>query len=163
MLPLIGGARLGLGSCSVVSERAKPEQTGGIVRVIVGYDGSDHAKRALERAIDMAGDDGEMVVVASAEPDVESPMTEGGRQDPSEIQRRRRAVEEAKSMLAGRTGSVDFVEAYGDPGNAIVKAADGADLVVVGSRGLSRLERLMLGSVSTKVVQRAPSDVLVVR
>ena len=133
------------------------------MRVVVGYDGSEHAKRAIDRAIDLAGDDGEMVVVASAEPDVESPMTEGGRQDPSEIQRRRRTVEEARGLLQGRKGSVEYVEAYGDPGTAIVKAAGGADLVVVGSRGLSRLERLLLGSVSTKVVQRAPSDVLVVR
>ena len=55
------------------------------------------------------------------------------------------------------------MEAYGDPGQVIVETGDDADLIVVGSRGLGRLERLFIGSVSTKVVQRANCDVLVVR
>lgn len=66
-------------------------------------------------------------------------------------------------MLKGSSVQADFVEAYGDLGTAIVNAANCADLVVVGSRGLGRIERVLLGSVSTKVVQRAPWDVLVVR
>jgi nucleotide-binding universal stress UspA family protein len=39
----------------------------------------------------------------------------------------------------------------------------GADVVVVGSRAHNPLERLLLGSVSTKVVHRAPCDAVVVR
>jgi len=46
---------------------------------------------------------------------------------------------------------------------AIVAAAKDADLIVVGSRGRTTLERLLLGSVSSKVIHRAKSDVLVVR
>lgn len=90
-------------------------------------------------------------------------MTEGGRQDPSDVRERREAIESARQILKDRGIQADFVEAYGDPGSAIVKAAEDGDLVVVGSRGLSRVERVLLGSVSTKVVQRAPCDVLVVR
>lgn len=133
------------------------------MKLVVGYDNSEHAKRALERAVEMSGDDSSMVVVASAEPDLEMPMTEGGRQDPSDVRERREAIESARQILKDRGIQADFVEAYGDPGSAIVKAAEDADLVVVGSRGLSRVERVLLGSVSTKVVQRAPCDVLVVR
>ena len=41
--------------------------------------------------------------------------------------------------------------------------AEGADLIVVGSRGLSTLPRLLLGSVARKVLLHAPQSVLVVR
>jgi nucleotide-binding universal stress UspA family protein len=89
--------------------------------------------------------------------------TEGAHQDPSEAEHRRQNLEDAKAFLAERGVEAETVEAYGDPGSAIVDAAEDADLVVVGSRGRNTLERLLLGSVSSKVVHRAKSDVLVVR
>jgi nucleotide-binding universal stress UspA family protein len=53
----------------------------------------------------------------------------------------------------------------GDPATLIGDVAEdrGADLIIVGNRGLNPLQRLMHGSVSSKVVERAESDVLVVR
>jgi nucleotide-binding universal stress UspA family protein len=133
------------------------------MKVVVGYDGSDHAMRALERAADLVGTDGQVVVVSSAEPRVTPAITGGGHLDPSEFAQRQQAVEEARSFLSERGIDTEVREAYGDPGSAIIEAGADADLVVVGSRGLNRVERLLLGSVSTKVVQRAPGDVLVVR
>jgi nucleotide-binding universal stress UspA family protein len=41
--------------------------------------------------------------------------------------------------------------------------APNADLIIVGTRGLNTAQRLLLGSVSTKVMHHAPCDVLVVR
>ena len=54
---------------------------------------------------------------------------------------------------------------FGSPGSRIVEAARefAADLVVIGSHGHNRLERLLLGSVSDSVVHHAPCSVLVVR
>jgi len=54
---------------------------------------------------------------------------------------------------------------WGDPASVIglVAGEEKSDLVVVGSRGRHGLARLFLGSVSDKVVHRAPSSVLVVR
>jgi len=53
----------------------------------------------------------------------------------------------------------------GDPAAAIVEYADkiGADLVVTGSRGLSSIKRVLLGSVSTGIVNHAKRPVLVVK
>jgi nucleotide-binding universal stress UspA family protein len=53
----------------------------------------------------------------------------------------------------------------GSPENKIVEVANRmkADLVVVGSHGYNRLERILLGSVSDSVVHHAPCSVLVVR
>ena len=54
---------------------------------------------------------------------------------------------------------------FGDPAEAICRVATElrVDLIVVGSRGPGRLDRLLLGSVSRAVVEQAPCSVLVVR
>ncbi len=133
------------------------------MKIVVGYDGSDAAKRALERAADMAGDGGQVLVVAAAESHARTGITEGAHLDPSEVERRREDLEEAQAFMSERGISVETTEAQGDPGDVVVEAAKGADLVIVGSRGLNPLQRLLLGSVSSKVVHRAECDVLVVR
>lgn len=53
----------------------------------------------------------------------------------------------------------------GDPGTEIVRAAEAqhADLIVMGTRGQTGLERLLLGSVARKVLQQAHCSVLVIR
>jgi len=51
----------------------------------------------------------------------------------------------------------------GRPGRRRRRVAKDADLAVVGSRGLNPLQRLLMGSVSSKVVHRAECDVLVLR
>ena len=70
-------------------------------------------------------------------------------------------------VLRGRRAGVkvEFLVWEGEPGPAIVEAAnaEGADLVVVGTRGRNRVERAVLGSVSDHVVRHAPCPVLIVR
>ncbi len=134
------------------------------MKVVVGFDGSEAARRALERASTAVnGDGGKLVVVAAAESHARTGITEGGHLDPSEVERRRHDLEEARSLLADEGVEVETIEAQGDPGTVILDAAKDADLVVVGSRGMNPLQRLLLGSVSSKVVHRAHCDVLVVR
>jgi nucleotide-binding universal stress UspA family protein len=134
------------------------------VTIVVGYDGSEPAKRALERGLRFREDE-PVVVVAVAELHARAVLTEGAQLDPSEIPRTQRALDEANAFLAERGIEADTVLAQGDPGDAIVKIADerGAQLIAVGHRGLNPLERIVLGSVSAKVVHRAHCDVLVVR
>jgi nucleotide-binding universal stress UspA family protein len=64
---------------------------------------------------------------------------------------------------AGISAGVELRE--GDPADQLIRAAQatGADLIVVGSRGLSTLPRLVIGSVARKVLLHAPQSVLVVR
>lgn len=54
---------------------------------------------------------------------------------------------------------------FGSPDSRIVETAEemGADLIVIGSHGYKRWERLLLGSVSDSVVHHAPCSVMVVR
>lgn len=85
--------------------------------------------------------------------------------DPAEVEQREKNLDEAGSLLAERGVEARLIEGHGDPAEAIVEEArqSGADLVAVGTKGKSLVERALLGSVSTKVVHEASCDVLVVR
>ncbi|ASY65768.1 Universal stress protein UspA-related nucleotide-binding protein (plasmid) [Sinorhizobium sojae CCBAU 05684] len=74
----------------------------------------------------------------------------------------RDAAENARSL---GVGTVDTRVEPGDYAETILAVADeiGADLIVIGSRGLGGLRGLLIGSVSQKVVQHAPCSVVVVR
>lgn len=134
------------------------------MNIVVGYDGSENAQRALERAAGLAGD-GEVTVVAAVR--AIPPIARGGGaagEDHDEAVRCERALEQAQAFLAERAVRAHAVKGIGHAGGAIVAeaAARGADLMVVGSRGLTAVERLVLGSVSTHVLHHAPCDVLIV-
>jgi nucleotide-binding universal stress UspA family protein len=135
------------------------------MKIVVGYDGSEAAKRALERAAAVAPDTSEVAVavVAVAEPYPRSGVTIPANFDPEEIERRRADLDDARSFLSDRGILAETRQVRGNPAEVLVDASKDADLVIVGSRGLNRLERLLLGSVSSKVVREAACDVLVVR
>jgi nucleotide-binding universal stress UspA family protein len=135
-------------------------------RIVVGFDGSEHAHKALERAADIAG--GAVVaVVCSA--DVSRYMRDpsGGVSaiEPAEAEARSAALAEARTYLKGRGIEGAYIEGVGNPADVMVQEAEdsGADMIVVGTRGLHATKRIFLGSVSTNVVHHAPCDVLVVR
>ena len=129
---------------------------------MVGYDGSDGARRALDRAADLAGYGSTVSVVNVARsiyahtfnelPDIES------------VETGKRLLAEARDRLAERQVTARVTERVGDAADELVEAAaeEAVDLLVVGRRGGSKLARLVLGSVSREVVAKAPCDVLVV-
>lgn len=133
------------------------------MRIVVGYDGSEHAQRALDRAAEMAGEGDHVVIVSAAEPHARIGITEGAHLDPSASRRGHDAAEKARAYLSERGIEGEVVEGQGDPGTAIIDAAKGADLIIVGTRGLNPMKRIVVGSVSSKVVHRAECDVLVIR
>jgi nucleotide-binding universal stress UspA family protein len=136
-----------------------------VSKIVVGYDGSDAARRGLERTAALA-DGAEVTVVSVAH--LLRPVGHGpGREplEPEEMARCDRALDESRAILAEKGIDVRAVRGVGDPASVLVEEARNweADLIVVGTRGLGPGERIMLGSVSTKVVHHAPCDVLVVR
>jgi nucleotide-binding universal stress UspA family protein len=132
-------------------------------RLVVGYDGSDSSRRALERVAGFAGPQTEVVVVAAVEPYPGSGVTIPANADEAEVRRRQADLVEAESLLEGFGVHASTRLLHGDPADALIDAAKDAELVVVGSRNLSRLQSFLLGSVSSRVVSGAPCDVLVVR
>jgi nucleotide-binding universal stress UspA family protein len=116
-------------------------------RIVVGYDGSEASRRALDAAADLAGYGSTLAVVSVQTPEV-----------------RESASREARNRLHERHLEAQYLEPAGDPSERLVEAAVelGADLLVVGRRSRTPVQAL-LGSVSSRVVRRAPCDVLVVR
>ena len=132
-------------------------------KIVVGFDGSEHGRRALERATALAKTGASLTVVSAAPVTV---LVRGGSAiSPVDAEERDHALTEARSLVSAAGVEATFVEGSGDPADVIVQEAEdtGADLIIVGTRGLNVAKRWLLGSISTKVVQHAPCDVLVVR
>ena len=143
--------------------------------IVVGYDGSDPAKRALTRAADFAEKLGTNLVVTSvAEPvamaeDTYVPGDAIGLAAPAIIPVPDRAeatreLQEAQQLLEGRNLEVAYEATVGGAAEGIVEVAKkhGADLIVVGTRDPGFLDRILGGDVSEAVSRRAHRDVLIV-
>jgi nucleotide-binding universal stress UspA family protein len=132
--------------------------------IVLAYDGSEPAKRALERTAELAN--GAAVTVISAVHILPAMGRAGAAIDEGEVTERKQELEDAAEYLRGKGIEPETVEARGvDVGDAILEEAreTDADLIVVGSSGKNLAERIVLGSVSSKVVHESPCDVLVVR
>ena len=119
-------------------------------KILVGYDGSDSARKAFETAVELAATHGaELYVLTVCRP----------------RRYHRGLLAELKPAVSAKGVKAHFEVAVGHPAEQIIYDADrhGADLVVVGDRGRSKFARWLLGSVSKQVVQYAGRPVMVVR
>ena len=144
--------------------------------IVVGYDGTRPAERALERAAEIAKALGGTVLVASCAPlgdavaDVPVgafglvpfayPVADAEHADDPWREHR----EHVSAYLDGIGVDHDFESALGRPAEEICEIAQerGADLIVVGTREPGFVDRLLTGSVSQGVARRAHCDVLIV-
>ncbi|MFC8620360.1 universal stress protein [Micromonospora purpureochromogenes] len=149
--------------CPVVVVRAG--QATGAGPVVVGVDGSESSRVALGFAVESAAQRRVplRVVRVFAPP--------AGRWRPSDhdeeatVAGERAAVEESLAPWRNTFPDVDVdIEvAPGNPAAALVDASRGAQLVVVGSRGLGGLRGMLLGSVSQQLLQHSSCPVVVAR
>jgi nucleotide-binding universal stress UspA family protein len=135
------------------------------LRIVVGVDGSEASANALEWAIDYARRSPAVVDVVTA---WTFPMVHGYARNHTvgEVEdEARKVVTAAMSHVAEEAPDVVVrgETADGEPGPVLVDAAKGADLLVVGARGESGLQRLFLGSVSSYCAKNASCSVMVVR
>lgn len=128
-------------------------------QIVVGYDGSEHARRALKRAAALAGAEGTVTLVTARRLLPASPGSAG-----REVHEHRSVLHEGRSRLQERGVAVRVIESLADPAKAIIDAARevDADLIVVGTRGRSAPARRLLGSVSAEVAEQAPCEVEIV-
>lgn len=145
-----------------------------IRKILVAVDGSEPSKKALEFACDLSDKfDAELAAVHVVEqvPGQQTQVLGTSHvtvtPDHAAIEKAGRSVADAARRLVeehgGELASTDVVS--GSPAKAILEAArrNGVDTIVMGSRGLSDLSGLLMGSVSHKVAHLAECTCIVVR
>jgi len=141
--------------------------------IVVGTDGSDTARQAVREAADLARQlNAALDIVSAYEPVSSQRLREESRQAPQDLQwtiTPREDVDatlrEAAEVVGGSGVKVQTFAREGDPADAILDVAEerGADLIVVGNKGMTGAKRFLLGSVPNKVSHHAPCSVLIVR
>src|SRR5215211_5397531 len=133
-------------------------------RILIAIDGSEVSRRALERVARFLKEDAEVAIVTVARPIYRDPRYTGYA-DPGDEEEQRRILYAARDALHGNGIAATGLAPTGDPAEEILAAAKQfeAELVVMGARSLGGVERLVLGSVSTKVMHQAVCDVLIVK
>jgi nucleotide-binding universal stress UspA family protein len=140
-------------------------------RILVAFDGSDHAKQALKEAAELAQlSDGELTVL-SVSPPLSAWVFGGGVAPPLNINEIQEGIkgayrEELDEALAALPAGVPATPKLltGRPAEEIVSevGSGGHDLVVIGSRGRGEVKSLFLGSVSLQVSQACRVPILIV-
>ncbi|WP_035852355.1 universal stress protein [Kitasatospora azatica] len=140
-------------------------------RIVVGVDGSPAAAAALRWALDQAAATGAPQVEAVCAWELPGyyalaggmlpPPAEG--LDPEQLAAK--VLREAVTEVTGGQSGVEITELVlpGPAAAGLLDRAAGAELLVVGSRGLGGFAGVLLGSVSRHVVEHAPCPVVVVR
>lgn len=134
------------------------------MNIVLAYDGSEGAERALELLVGLvhAGDRVTAVGVAEGIPLF---GYAGTLPSPEQEQERDRRLAEAEESLTTQGITISLEPRVGDPATAILDVAEReqAGLIVLGTRGLGIAERWLIGSVSDKVLHHAHCSVLVAR
>jgi nucleotide-binding universal stress UspA family protein len=131
-------------------------------RILLAYDGTDAARKALDTAATFATTFGASITVISVVPvhPGRAPM------DPwDDREAHTEELREAAGLLRERGVTFDLSEPLGDVPRTIERIADEGDydLVVIGSRNLGAVGRLFQGSVSEHVATHAATTVVVAR
>jgi nucleotide-binding universal stress UspA family protein len=139
--------------------------------IIVGVDGSDHSRRALDWAMREAVKHQLPLTVMSIHPPPARPATSiywGVHSYPEnsfDPEIARMAVQQFVDKVAGEIGEAPDITVNvgtGDVAEELVNASRDADMLVVGSRGGGGFARLLMGSVSSQVVHHASCPVVVI-
>jgi nucleotide-binding universal stress UspA family protein len=135
--------------------------------ILVAYDDTEPSRRALDRAATLAEAFGSRVLVTSIAPlHYSSPrLTLTVRERGEGVAAREEDLQQAQGILEERGITAETLAARGHPGPTIAKLAEDndVDLVVVGTRELGAIQRLLGQSVSQAVSRRVPCDLLIVQ
>jgi nucleotide-binding universal stress UspA family protein len=143
--------------------------------ILVSIDGSDSSQRALEAGIEMAQKFGSRIQIVHVVREMQLPTNFGRLQDYEEASRARHSLLKSagEQMLTQaergcESKGIKNAQTHlgnGDPANAIINCAteNGADLIVMGSRGLGQVDGFLLGSVSRKVSNTAKIPCLIIK
>jgi len=139
-------------------------------RIIVGIDGSGHSQRALEWALREAALRRVPVTVLTVYQALRDNLVfVASYPGDADLTAKAKAAAQAETekvladLGSSQPESVTVSGVNGIPAEELIKAGEGADMIVVGSRGVGGFSRLVMGSVAAQVAQHAPCPVVIVR
>ena len=136
--------------------------------IVVGVDGSGHSRKALEWAANEAAVHHmplTVLTVHQAVRDVYGSASHYGDDAALTDKAKEAAQAETDQVLAtlgSQPTSVTVTAVHGLPVDELIKASQGADMLVLGRRGFGGFARLMMGSVTDQVSRHAHCAVLIV-
>ncbi len=131
-------------------------------RILVAYDGSHDSEAALELATALARDQSARLTVLTVVPDVAGAVTSVAA-GPYDLEAYYGDLQRNAQNAVPADVSVTMLLQHGSPAQKITAAADGHDLVVMGTHGRGRLGEALAGSVSRAVVHALRGAVLLTR
>jgi nucleotide-binding universal stress UspA family protein len=144
-------------------------------RILVAIDGSAASTSALEVATELSKDYGAGLHLLHVVREMQVPLNPGLMEEYEKLQRQRhdllnsageQLLNQSKRMVESKgIKSVESDIGSGDPATAIVEyaAKNKIDLIVIGSRGLGRVETMLMGSVSRKVSNTTKANCLIIK
>jgi nucleotide-binding universal stress UspA family protein len=133
------------------------------MKILVAYDGSEAAQRALDWTARVGAD--AKVCVISVAPTLEATEKIRDAVDPtSDVPMHQRQLEEAAAVLQKVGIEPSTMLKAGNPAEEIIDAAARGhyDMIVVGKHGMGAMRKFLIGSVADRVVRHAKAPVLVV-
>ncbi|MDP3298056.1 MAG: universal stress protein [Thermodesulfovibrionia bacterium] len=135
-------------------------------KILVAVDGSETSLHALKESFKLAMNEGSWITVVSVVPPYtgDLDLVAVGNIMASMRKPCEEALRKAQDIANAERASIKTACEEGEPHSAIVDLAqaENFDLIVMGRRGLRRLERVLVGSVTARVIGYSPIDVLVV-
>lgn len=137
-------------------------------RILAPLDGSENSKRALDTAIALAQKCGSSIQAVFVLPFPAVQAYQPDRAAKEQIFKEAKVfLEDSKKSAESKGVALKYEILEGNPASAIVDFSqsekNGADLIVMGSRGMGGLKEAFLGSVSHHVTQKSKVPVLVVK
>ncbi len=142
-------------------------------KIVVGTDGSETASEAVHQAAELAKiSKSELNLVSAYEPVSQSQLREESTDVPGDVANVVNPRQEVNVTLDNAEGSAKKLKVSvkkhpreGDPADAILDVAEeiGADLIIVGNKGMTGAKRFLLGSVPNKVSHHAPCSVMIIQ
>lgn len=133
--------------------------------IVVAMDGSDNSLRALEDAIKIASAASQIEILYVASTDqIASKILKAGTLDKLNEETRQKFAREEELLKTSGISYKVTIE-HGEPGKTISKYVNdnNVDLVVIGCRGLTVMQEMVFGSVSTYVLKNVDCSCLVVK
>lgn len=135
-------------------------------KILVAFDGSPSSANALRQAMALADFERSRMEILAVVPTYEGDLELVGVKDPKGVMQGQieMLVDAAKEIAGAASPEIVVHVEQGKPYEKIVEVADRerCDLIVMGRRGLRRLERMLMGSVTARVIVHSTRDVLVV-